>query len=359
MTQLVHEYRGAKQQQHRRRQIEDVQCLIHSFNKDACTAGNIAEHTATATSETGPPLRGRDAVPASSTLSSMERLRGLKTIWAGIMPALPTIASFPPASRSLPPPGRCQDTARQNSLFTTGGPRYVRSMDLEANLNSLRERIARACDRAGRDPATVTLLPVTKGQPPERILEAARLGLTTFGESKVQELKAKCPLCSNRLRWHMIGHLQTNKCRDAVQLCDAIQSVDSLHLAQEIHKRAEAAAKSMPIFLEVNVAGEASKSGYRPDALLAELPALNSLRRLEIQGLMTVPPWSTDPARSRPFFAQLRELKGRCEVILDAPLPHLSLGMSDDFEVAIEEGSTLIRIGTLLFGPRQHTVQVT
>jgi pyridoxal phosphate enzyme (YggS family) len=131
-----------------------------------------------------------------------------------------------------------------------------------------------------------------------------------------------------------------------------IQSVDSLPLAQEIAKRAEQAAKTMPILLEVNVAGEASKSGYAPEKLLAELAAINALRKIEIHGLMAVPPWSSEPEKSRPHFQRLREIKERCEQILGVPLPHLSMGMSGDFEVAIEEGATLIRIGTALFGPR-------
>src|SRR5437667_10105546 len=148
-------------------------------------------------------------------------------------------------------------------------------MDLEANLAALRERIAAACGRAGREPESVALLAVTKSHPPEVVVEAARLGLTLFGENKVQEAKAKIPQCAGRLRWQMIGHLQTNKCRDAVELFEMIQSVDSLHLAEEIQRRADQAAKSMPVLLEVNLAGEASKFGYRPDALLADLPKIN------------------------------------------------------------------------------------
>jgi pyridoxal phosphate enzyme (YggS family) len=131
--------------------------------------------------------------------------------------------------------------------------------------------------------------------------------------------------------------------------------VDSLHLAIEINKRAEQAAKSMPILLEVNLAGEASKFGYRPEQLLAELAQLNALTRLEIHGLMTMAPWSPDPEKTRPVFRQLRELKGHCEKGLRAPLAHLSMGMTGDFEVAIEEGATIIRIGTALFGERTMT----
>jgi pyridoxal phosphate enzyme (YggS family) len=225
-------------------------------------------------------------------------------------------------------------------------------VDLSENLNGIQQRIAAACARAGRDPATVTLIAVTKSQPPELVSEAAKLGLTLFGENKVQEAKAKIPLCPGRLRWHMIGHLQTNKCRDAVELFEMIQSVDSLHLAQEINKRAEQAAKTMPILLEVNAAGEASKFGYRPQQLLAELSQINALPRLEIHGLMTMPPWTPDPEKVRPAFRQVRDLKAQCEQVLGAPLPHLSMGMTGDFEVALEEGATMLRIGTALFGAR-------
>jgi pyridoxal phosphate enzyme (YggS family) len=137
-----------------------------------------------------------------------------------------------------------------------------------------------------------------------------------------------------------------------------IQSVDGLALAQEISKRAEAAAKTMPLLLEVNVAGESSKFGYPPERLLADLKELNALPRLEIQGLMTVPPWSAEPEPARPHFRRLRELKAQCEQILGAPLPHLSMGMTGDFEIAIEEGATIVRLGTALFGRRTRVKPV-
>ena len=193
---------------------------------------------------------------------------------------------------------------------------------------------------------------VTKTHPPQTVQAAANLGLVFFGENKVQEAKAKIPQCSGKLRWHFIGHLQSNKARDAVELFEMIQSVDSLTLAQEINKRCEQTGKRMPILLEVNLAGEASKFGYAPERLLAELNDLNALPRLEVHGLMTVPPWKPTAEQVRPFFREARELKERCEEILGAPLPHLSMGMSGDFEVAIEEGATLIRVGTALFGER-------
>src|SRR5947209_87397 len=147
-------------------------------------------------------------------------------------------------------------------------------MALIDNLQAIESRIAQACERAGRPRSSVTLLPVTKTQPPEVVNEAAQLGLTVFGENKVQEAKAKIPQCPSRLRWHMIGHLQSNKCRDAVELFELIQSVDSLHLARELNQRAEQAAKTLPIFLEVNVSGEGTKFGYRPEPLLEELSRL-------------------------------------------------------------------------------------
>ncbi len=196
------------------------------------------------------------------------------------------------------------------------------------------------------------MLAVAKTQPPEVVRAAAELGLTLFGENKIQEAKAKIPLCPDRLRWHFIGHLQTNKCRDAVSLFEMIQSVDSLPLAQELQKRAEQAAKTMPILLEINVAGEGSKFGYQPERMLTEFKEIISLSRLEVHGLMAIPPFTPVPEKARPHFRRLRELREQCEQLLGAPLPHLSIGMSGDFEIAIEEGATIVRIGTALFGER-------
>jgi PLP dependent protein len=225
-------------------------------------------------------------------------------------------------------------------------------MDIAENLNSIRQRIEAACARAGRDPGSVTLVGVTKGHSPDAVRAAVEAGLTLFGENKVQEAKAKIPLCPAKARWHMIGHLQTNKCRDAVHFFEMIESIDSLHLAQEIDKCANKSAKTMRVLVEVNVAGESTKFGYKPDQLLAELAELNSLKRIELHGLMTIAPWSQDPEKVRPVFRRLRELKTECEQVLGAPLLHLSMGMTGDFEVAIEEGATIVRIGTALFGPR-------
>jgi len=225
-------------------------------------------------------------------------------------------------------------------------------MSIAENIAAIRERMAAACQRAGRSPDDILLLAVSKGQGAAAVEEAARAGLRDFGESKVQEARAKIPLCPGHLRWQMIGHLQTNKCREAVQLFGMVQSVDSLHLAEELNRRCEQAARTLPVLLEVNVAGESSKFGYPPSRLLEELDALNALPRLEIHGLMTIAPFVTVAEKARPYFQQLRTLKQLCETRLGAPLPHLSMGMSGDYEVAIEEGATIVRVGTALFGPR-------
>jgi hypothetical protein len=225
-------------------------------------------------------------------------------------------------------------------------------MDLAANLSRVQQRIEAACARAGRDAATVTLVAVTKGVPPAGVEGAAALGLRLFGENRVQEAKAKISLCPGSLRWHMIGHLQSNKCRDAVRCFELIHSVDSLHLAQELDQWAFKLSKYVSILLEVNLAGESNKFGYPPDRLLEDLPHVNGLARLHIHGLMTMAPWTPEPEKARPVFRGLRELKQRCEDLLGAPMPHLSMGMTGDFEVAIEEGATLIRLGTALFGAR-------
>ena len=226
-------------------------------------------------------------------------------------------------------------------------------MDISEKINAVRNRIAAACERSSRSPKEVQLQAVSKNQTSEAIQAVADGGLTLFGENRVQEAKAKIPQCPGKLHWHLIGHLQSNKCRDAVYLFEMIQSVDSLALAKEIDKWCDKSAKTMPILLEVNVAGESSKFGYPPQRVLEELETLNALRHIEIHGLMTVAPWSPNPETVRPVFKRLRELKLQCEGILGAPLPHLSMGMSGDFEVAIEEGATIVRIGTALFGARK------
>ena len=224
----------------------------------------------------------------------------------------------------------------------------------EERLGVIRGRVAQACARAGRDPATVNILPVTKTHGPERVAEAAACGLTVFGENKVQEAQSKIPLCPGHLAWHMIGHLQTNKVKVAVRLFAQIQAVDSLKLLGAIDAAGELTGRVMPVLLEVNVAGESSKFGLAPAEVPAVLEAANGLRRVEIAGLMTIPPLAEDPEQARPFFRQLRELRDRWRPATGFALNELSMGMSHDFEVAIEEGATWIRLGTVLFGPRER-----
>ncbi|MDB6040361.1 MAG: pyridoxal phosphate enzyme YggS family [Verrucomicrobiales bacterium] len=229
-------------------------------------------------------------------------------------------------------------------------------MSLSENLSRVRQTIADAATVSGRSPGDILLLAVSKNQPVPVINEAASLGLELFGENRVQEAKIKIGQCPGRLKWHMIGHLQSNKCRDAVHFFQMIQSVDSLSLATEINTACDKSAKTMAILLEVNVARESTKFGFKPAEVIAQLEAINALRRIEIHGLMTIAPWVEDPEKVRPLFAQLRELKLRCEEKLGAPLPHLSMGMSGDYAVAIEEGATIVRIGRSLFGERRKAL---
>ena len=229
--------------------------------------------------------------------------------------------------------------------------------ELQENLTRIRSRIDQACERSGRQPDSVRLMAVSKNQSPELVAQAASAGLTLFGENRIQEAKVKIPLCPSQLEWHFIGHLQSNKSRDAVSLFHVVQGVDSLALAEELQKQAIKQARSLPILLEVNVAGESSKFGWNPDRLLAELLQLNALPRLVVQGLMTIAPYAVDPEQVRPIFRRLRELRDRCTDLLGAPLPVLSMGMSGDLEVAIEEGATLVRVGTALFGERPRRTE--
>lgn len=229
--------------------------------------------------------------------------------------------------------------------------------ELQENLTRIRSRIDQACERSGRQPDSVRLMAVSKNQSPELVAQAASAGLTLFGENRIQEAKVKIPLCPGQLEWHFIGHLQSNKSRDAVSLFHVVQGVDSLALAEELQKQTLKQARSLPILLEVNVAGESSKFGWNPDRLLAELLQLNALPRLVVQGLMTIAPYAVDPEQVRPIFRRLRELRDRCTDLLGAPLPVLSMGMSGDLEVAIEEGATLVRVGTALFGERPRRTE--
>jgi len=223
----------------------------------------------------------------------------------------------------------------------------------ENRIAEVRRRIQAACERAGRRPEEVRVLAVSKTYGPDGIREAAAAGLMDFGESRVQEAKQKIPLCPTALTWHLIGHLQTNKVKDAVSLFHVIQAVDSLKLLMAIETAAEAAGRFIPVFLEVNVSGESSKFGLAPEAVPGILQAANGLRRVEIQGLLTIPPLAEDPEHARPFFHALREHRDRWRQETGFELRELSMGMSRDFEIAVEEGATWIRLGSILFGKRE------
>lgn len=227
-------------------------------------------------------------------------------------------------------------------------------MTIQENLDRIEERIGRACARAGRAREEVRLVAVSKTHPPEKIREAAACGLTLFGESKVQEAAPKISMSPSGLEWHFIGHLQTNKARRAVELFRMIHSVDSVHLLEAVNGAAQQAGRVMPVCIEVNITGEASKYGLRVEALQGLLEASTHLYNVEIAGLMTMPPWSEDAEKARPVFAALRALRDTCDREWGFPLAELSMGMSHDFEVAIEEGATLIRVGSDLFGERHY-----
>ncbi len=220
------------------------------------------------------------------------------------------------------------------------------------NLLAIRERLAGAVQRAGRMPSEVELLAVSKTFPVEVLQEAVDAGQTLFGENKVQELLAKQPALPSRLRWHVIGHLQSNKVRKILPIVEAIHSVDSLDLARDINRIGGELGLFPKVYLEVNVAAESTKFGFKPQALHEQLDALYSLDRLEIQGLMCIPPFSAIAEDSRRYFAVLRELRDDLEKLGGAPLPKLSMGMSHDFEVAVAEGSTIVRVGSAIFGGR-------
>ncbi len=223
----------------------------------------------------------------------------------------------------------------------------VVAVNIKTNIEAVRQRIANACQRAGRSPDEVTTVAVTKTVQPEAIATAFKLGIRHFGENKIQEAEAKIRELSwlePRPTWHMVGHLQTNKAKVAVEIFDIIHSVDSIRLAEVISRRAE---RTIPILLEVNVAGEASKSGFPLTEVEPALKVIAHLSQLEIKGLMTIAPMVADSEQVRPIFRQLRSLRN------SLGLEHLSMGMTDDFEVAIEEGATLVRIGRAIFGERE------
>jgi hypothetical protein len=227
------------------------------------------------------------------------------------------------------------------------------SAGIEQRLAEVRARMAEASRKAGRDPGETELVAVTKTHPPEAIQEAIAAGQTLFGENRVQEARTKMPLVSSRARWHFIGHLQKNKVRQALPVFEMLHSIDSLALAADVQRIAEEDGQRPRVLLEVNVAGEGSKFGFKPAALEQELETLlTGMPRLDVAGLMAIPPFSPKPEDSRKYFAALRELRDRLQERLRAGLPELSMGMSGDFEVAIQEGATLVRVGTAIFGER-------
>jgi pyridoxal phosphate enzyme (YggS family) len=229
-------------------------------------------------------------------------------------------------------------------------------MTIEDNIAAIRERVARAARRAGRDPEDIALMAVTKTQSAERIVEAYKAGHRLFGENRVREFAEKFGSLT-QLRdaeFHMIGHLQSNKVTKAAEIFGAVDSLDSGKLAERLNAAAEKAGKTLDVLIEINAGGEAAKSGVAPDSaelerILAGAPAWPHLR---IRGLMTVPPFTDDPEGARPYFRQLRELRERLAELPFVSLEVLSMGMSHDFEVGIEEGSTCVRIGTAIFGER-------
>lgn len=227
------------------------------------------------------------------------------------------------------------------------------SGSFQDRLDEVRRRVAAACARAGRAAADVAILPVAKTFGPDAVQEAADCGITVIGENKVQEAAQKIPLCPAHLDWHMIGHLQTNKVRAAVQLFSLIQSVDSRRLLEAIDRESEQAGRVMPVLLEVNVAGERAKFGFAPADVPPVLQACGAFMHVDIVGLMTLPPFTEDPEGARPFFRRLRELRDEWRDRLGVPLRELSMGMSHDFQPAVEEGATWLRLGTVLFGTRR------
>ncbi len=227
-------------------------------------------------------------------------------------------------------------------------------MDVADNIRRIRETMAEAARRSGRPASAVRLMAVTKTVDDDRILTAIGAGVEILGENYVQEAKRKIDKMGNPCEWHMIGRLQTNKAKYAVRLFDMIHSLDRLDLAQELDRRARAAGRVMKVLIEVNVAGEETKSGIPLASARDLVRAVAPLENLSIQGLMMMPPWFDDPEEARPFFRALRELRDRIteEVIDRVEMRELSMGMTGDYAVAIEEGATIVRIGRGVFGER-------
>jgi len=222
---------------------------------------------------------------------------------------------------------------------------------------AVRERIARAAERAGRAPGEVTLVAVSKTFPAAAVREAFAAGLRDFGENKVQEAEEKAPpladLAAAGLRWHLVGHLQSNKARKAAWLFDRIHSVDDPALGPRLEKAAAEKHRVLPVLVQVDLAGEDTKFGLDPARLVATLEALRGLKSVHVEGLMALPPYDADPETSRPYFRRLRELRDAARERNLLTAAHLSMGMSHDLEVAVEEGATLVRVGSAIFGERQ------
>ncbi|HWB58840.1 MAG TPA: YggS family pyridoxal phosphate-dependent enzyme [Chthoniobacteraceae bacterium] len=223
---------------------------------------------------------------------------------------------------------------------------------ISPQLDSVKQIIAETALAAGRQPDEVSLVAVTKTHPPETIREAIDAGQLLFGENRVQEARAKIPLLPAKARWHLIGHLQKNKIRAALPLFELIHGVDALALARDIDRVAGELGLFPKILLEVNVAGEATKFGFKPEQIRADIEALLALERLQIEGLMTIAPIVEKPDDARKYFATLRELRDALQSEYRIRLPELSMGMSGDYTAAIREGATMVRVGTAIFGPR-------
>ena len=230
--------------------------------------------------------------------------------------------------------------------------------DIVSNIRMIRERIIAAATRSARDPGSIQLMAVSKTIPPERIREAVEAGITLLGENYVQEAREKIPVIGHNVSWHMIGHLQTNKVKYVINLFDWIHSVDRLELARELDKRAGENNRKLNALIEVNVSGEESKNGVEASHALELVRQVSVLPNLNVRGLMTMPPYSDNPETSRPYFKALRSLRDEISIaaISGIRMDELSMGMTDDFEVAIEEGATIIRVGRAIFGERRYPV---
>jgi len=223
---------------------------------------------------------------------------------------------------------------------------------IASRLASIKSAIAETATAAGRDPAGIELLAITKTHTPESIREAIDAGQLAFGENRVQEARAKIPLLPSNLRWHLVGHLQKNKIRQALPLFELIHGIDSLDLARDINRIATELGLFPRILLEINVAGESTKFGFKRPDLHRDMQELLALDRLQIEGLMTIAPIVDEAEEARKYFADLRILRDDLQQVFGIPLPQLSMGMSGDFTAAIKEGATIVRVGTAIFGPR-------